>query len=94
MDLTGDTAETILNEYEGYSIDEMNRMLNDTSITYMAMNNGDLKAKKKMLEEELERIDTILKKREGVLYWIDAQAVHMMEIVKIVIMIYSRQNRK
>lgn len=68
MDLTGDTAETILNEYEGYSIDEMNKMLDDTSITYMALSNGDLKAKKKLLEDELERIDQILKKREGVLY--------------------------
>lgn len=63
MDLTGDTAETILREYEGYTIDEMNKLLEENSITYFASTMGDLKERRRKLQIELEKIEEELQKR-------------------------------
>jgi integrase len=60
MDLTGDTAETVLQEYEGYSVDEMNDLLEREGILYHTLNRGDLQQRKRKLQEEIEKIDDIL----------------------------------
>ncbi len=67
MDLTGDKAETILQEYEGYSITEMNELLEENGILSHTMNNRDLGEKKNRLLQEIQKIDEILKEREGVI---------------------------
>ncbi len=67
MDLTGDKAETILQEYEGYSITEMNELLEENGILSHTMNNRDLGEKKNRLLQEIQKIDDILKEREGVI---------------------------
>lgn len=67
MDLTGDKAETILQEYEGYSIDEMNQLLEDNGILDHAASLGDLRERKRKLQEEIRKIDELIKEREEVM---------------------------
>jgi len=57
MDLVGDTAETILREYEGYTIDEMNELLSREGLLRKI---SEVKEKqieyKEWLEDELARV--------------------------------------
>ena len=66
MDLTGDKAETILQEYEGYTIDEMNKLLDENGILDHTISLGDLKERKRKLLLEIDRIEEELSKRNGV----------------------------
>lgn len=63
MDLTGDTAETILREYEGYSIEEMNDLNEKDSIMKRVHEMRENKAAyKKWLLSELKKVEEDLEK--------------------------------
>ena len=70
MDQTGDTARVLMEEYEGYSVDEMVYCLDKDGILKRSLSNGQsmeelIEIRKKLLDE-LDRIDNIIvRKREG-----------------------------
>jgi len=58
MDLTGDTAETILEEYEGFTVEEMNGFLDKDSIMKRVQGMKEDREKyRAWLGEELRRLD-------------------------------------
>ena len=58
MDLTGDTAETILEEYEGFTVEEMNGILDKDSIMKRVQGlKEDREKYRTWLGEELRRLD-------------------------------------
>ena len=58
MDLTGDTAETILEEYEGFTVEEMNGLLDKDSIMKRVQGlKEDREKYRAWLEDELRRLD-------------------------------------